>query len=71
MGSSLKDYALDIFYSQFLYGVGFWWTALDKQHNVRLLDKVKRSAAISITEALHTTPTEAMLNWLLTVFFAM
>ena len=32
-----------------LNGVAFSWTALDKQYNVRLLDKVRRSAAISMT----------------------
>ena len=49
-----------------LYGVAFWWTALDKLYNVRLLDGVIRFAAIRITGALGTTPTKvlfAMLNW--------
>ena len=56
-----------------LYGVSFWWTALDRQHNVRLLGKVRRSAAIYITGALRSTSTKAlfaMLNWIPTTFAA-
>ena len=36
-----------------------WWIALNKLHNIRLLDKVRRSAAICITVALRTTLTMA------------
>ena len=59
--------------SNLLYDVIFCWTALDKQCNVRLLDKIRRSAAIYITAALHTTHTKtlfAMLNCLSTVLLA-
>ena len=31
--------------SNLLYSVAFWWTALDRQHNFRLLDKVRRLMA--------------------------
>ena len=57
-----------------LYGVFFWWTALDKQCNVGLLGKVRRFAAIYITGALRTSTTKAlfaMLNWLPIVVLAM
>ena len=50
-----------------LHGVAFWWTALHRQHNVRLLDKVRRFAPIYITGALRTTPTK---TWLPTVVLA-
>ena len=45
-----------------LYGVAFWWTALDKQHNFRLLVKVRRSAAIYITDALRRPSKDLVRN---------
>ena len=47
--------------------------ALNRQQNVRVLDKVRRPAAIYITDNMRTTPTGAlyaMLNWLSTVLLA-
>ena len=43
-----------------LYGVVFLWTAVAKQCNVRLLDKIRRSEAIFITGALRITATKAL-----------
>ena len=59
--------------SNLLYCVVFWWIALDKQCNVRLLDKVRKSVTIHITSALRTKPTKALfarLNWLSTALLA-
>ena len=47
-----------------LYGVAFLWTDLNRQHNVRILDKVRRSAAIYITGTLRATRTRALFAML-------
>ena len=57
----------------FPFGMIRTWSALNKLHNVRLLNKVIRSAGTHITGALRTTPTKAMftmLNCLPTVLMA-
>ena len=59
--------------SKLLYGVVFWWTALNKLHNIKLLDMVRRHAAIHITYTPLTNPTKAVftvLYWLPTVLHA-
>ena len=47
-----------------LYGVAFWWTDLDKQQNVKFLDKVRRFALFYVTGALRTTSTKALFAML-------
>ena len=53
--------------SSLLNDNAFWWAALDRQHNVSLLDKFRISAAIYMIAAQSATFTKAlvaMLNWL-------
>jgi len=42
-----------------LYGNIVWWPSLEK-NNLRILHKIKRSAALCISGALRTTSTEAL-----------
>ncbi|SPP90054.1 Hypothetical predicted protein, partial [Drosophila guanche] len=43
-----------------LYGVAVWWTALSKGTITKQLGKVQPTAPLSISEALSTTPTDAL-----------
>ena len=66
---SLRPRIMHWFYStviehNLLYGVAFWWTALNRQHNVILFDKVRRSAAIYVTGALRISLTRALFTTL-------